>query len=648
MKKLLLLIFLLILKPVNADFFNASSMIINYWGSNIISVNHLTSRAKIISFTQELFIKPDSTIISKELNNLVLTNNSLLFHKIGDFSVSEWSFNFTINNSRSISLINNNPVFPLRVNNSVYTDFVGRIDYSPHIKSVADNVVSGVNDYLSAVLLLASWVHDNMNYTPTDEFFNSNESASKIINNLRGVCDEYAILLMSLLRAEGIPCRYVSGYSYGAVLGVSGFGPHAWVEVFIPDYGWISVDPTYGEFGWVDASHIKVNTNYSNVISFISTSLTSNYPNELSINNDFPSFISSPLGDKTNEFSIIKVNNEEKILRGSLGVSNNVISSDDYLLINLTIINPTDYYIPLSYQLISTKSVSFINSSNWRPIIVKPGVTSSYTLIKCNATTNTIHPIIAYVPLIGYLNSSFEVNPSLSHQTNINELLLISNNELSINQSLILNSSLSSNISYGEPVRLIINLTNTGNTPLNVNLSVFSPIISDYSTNINVGINELKQLIIPLNITNYGVSNVSVNAVFNNFLINNKLSLISVKKPIINLSFIGNNSFSSNPDFIIRINNPLRSYIPLLNLTIITPRKSVSKLLSINRTVNYNLRVLLPINYFNFGDNKVIINAVYFDNYNTSFNKELFININRHGSFIDRIIDFFYNLFGLN
>ncbi len=648
MKKLLLLALLLVFKPVSADFLNASSMVINYWGSNIISVNHLTSRAKIVSLTQELFIKPDSTIISEDLSNLVLTNNSLLFHRVGDFSVSEWSFNLTINNSRRISLINDNPLFPLRFNDSVYTGFVGRIDYSPRIKSVADNIVSGVNDYLSAVLLLASWVHDNMVYTPTDEFFNSNKSSSEIINDLRGVCDEYAILLMSLLRAEGIPCRYVSGYSYGAVLGVSGFGPHAWVEVLVPGYGWISVDPTYGEFGWIDASHIKTNTNYSSVISFISTSLTSNYPDELRINNDFPSFISSPLGDKTNEFSIISVNDEEKILSGSLSVSNNVISSGDYLLINLTIINPTNYYIPLSYQLISTKSVSFINSTNWRPIIVKPGVTSSYTLIKCNATTNTIHPIIAYVPLIGYLNSSFEVNPSLPHQTSLNELLLVSNNELSINQSLILNSLLSSNISYGEPVELIINLTNTGNTPLNVNISVFSPITSDYSTNISVGINELKQLIIPLNITNYGVSNVSVNAVINNSLINNKLTLVSVKKPIINLSFIGNNSFNNNPDFIIRINNPLSSDIPLINLTIITPRRSVSKLLSINKTINYNLRVLLPINYFDFGDNKVIINAVYFDEYNTSFSEELIININRYGSFIDRIIDFFYNLFGLN
>lgn len=61
-----------------------------------------------------------------------------------------------------------------------------------------------------------------------------------------GVCQDFAHILMEMLRMVQIPARYVSGY-IGTTKhdGMRGIGAtHAWAEAYIPDYGWLGIDPT--------------------------------------------------------------------------------------------------------------------------------------------------------------------------------------------------------------------------------------------------------------------------------------------------------------------------------------------------------------------------------------------------------------------
>jgi transglutaminase-like putative cysteine protease len=60
-----------------------------------------------------------------------------------------------------------------------------------------------------------------------------------------GVCQDFAHILLVMLRQIGIPARYVSGYICPAKEGMRGEGAtHAWVEAYLPDYGWLGFDPT--------------------------------------------------------------------------------------------------------------------------------------------------------------------------------------------------------------------------------------------------------------------------------------------------------------------------------------------------------------------------------------------------------------------
>ena len=66
----------------------------------------------------------------------------------------------------------------------------------------------------------------------------------------RGFCEHYASAFVFLMRAAGVPARVVTGYQGGEINPVDAFmtvrqsDAHAWAEVWLPERGWIRVDPT--------------------------------------------------------------------------------------------------------------------------------------------------------------------------------------------------------------------------------------------------------------------------------------------------------------------------------------------------------------------------------------------------------------------
>ncbi len=72
-----------------------------------------------------------------------------------------------------------------------------------------------------------------------------------------GVCQDFAHLMLQILRSLKIPSRYVSGYICPNKNGMRGEGAtHAWIEAFIPGYGWAGIDPTNNV--WATNHHVKL------------------------------------------------------------------------------------------------------------------------------------------------------------------------------------------------------------------------------------------------------------------------------------------------------------------------------------------------------------------------------------------------------
>ncbi len=73
----------------------------------------------------------------------------------------------------------------------------------------------------------------------------------EVLENKRGVCQDFAHLMIACLRAMGLAARYVSGYLLtrpppGKPRLIGADASHAWVSVYVPgsEYGWVDFDPT--------------------------------------------------------------------------------------------------------------------------------------------------------------------------------------------------------------------------------------------------------------------------------------------------------------------------------------------------------------------------------------------------------------------
>ena len=116
---------------------------------------------------------------------------------------------------------------------------------SAELVGQAAQVIDGANPAESAVAL-ADWVRANVAYVPGSTGVRTNAQEAWALR--KGVCQDIAHLTVGLLRAVGIPARYVSGYLYpmgDAQVGDTVQGQsHAWVEYWAD--GWHGHDPTNG------------------------------------------------------------------------------------------------------------------------------------------------------------------------------------------------------------------------------------------------------------------------------------------------------------------------------------------------------------------------------------------------------------------
>ena len=65
-----------------------------------------------------------------------------------------------------------------------------------------------------------------------------------VLSDHRGVCQDFAHLMLGILRANHIPCRYVTGYLNPGPGHKGSAAIHAWIEAYIPGNGWTGFDPT--------------------------------------------------------------------------------------------------------------------------------------------------------------------------------------------------------------------------------------------------------------------------------------------------------------------------------------------------------------------------------------------------------------------
>jgi transglutaminase-like putative cysteine protease len=101
-----------------------------------------------------------------------------------------------------------------------------------------------VTDLWRNAVAIGSHLYRTCDYVPgaTD----SRTPVAEVLEARRGVCQDFANLMIAMCRSRGIPARYVSGYFYNGKTDDHEIeASHAWVEIYIPGYGWKGFDPTH-------------------------------------------------------------------------------------------------------------------------------------------------------------------------------------------------------------------------------------------------------------------------------------------------------------------------------------------------------------------------------------------------------------------
>ncbi|TDU80731.1 transglutaminase-like putative cysteine protease [Prosthecobacter fusiformis] len=142
--------------------------------------------------------------------------------------------------------------------NENYFDFLAESKFiSQNVtiwREAVDVIGQSVSDLWADSLRLGQHVHSMFAYDP--DWTHVHTNAAEAIKDRRGVCQDYAHVMIALCRSQGIPARYVSGYFYNGKTGTENEASHAWMEVFLPGYGWKAWDPTHGREA--DARYIKL------------------------------------------------------------------------------------------------------------------------------------------------------------------------------------------------------------------------------------------------------------------------------------------------------------------------------------------------------------------------------------------------------
>ncbi len=101
--------------------------------------------------------------------------------------------------------------------------------------------------HLDAALDLTQRIFDDFEFD--GEATEISTPLEEVLEGRRGVCQDFAQLMIGCLRSLGLAARYVSGYILthppeGQPRMIGADASHAWVSVFCPDYGWVDFDPT--------------------------------------------------------------------------------------------------------------------------------------------------------------------------------------------------------------------------------------------------------------------------------------------------------------------------------------------------------------------------------------------------------------------
>ncbi|MFP4402984.1 MAG: transglutaminase-like domain-containing protein [Candidatus Woesearchaeota archaeon] len=452
----------------------------------------------------------------------------------------EFGFDANVLNTNNFIKVDNKVNFPILDLDDEYKKYLVETDYVDYsnyeIRKLANDLAFGLDDLMEVTYEFSRWVNENINYELNSDTVGKTNKASWVLENKIGVCDEFSTLFISLLRSVGIPAKFVTGISYTEDLRFSEkWNFHSWVEIYFPGYGFVSFDPTYGEFGYVNTAHIKL-------AEFVG-------PGESSTSYEW---ISENAEIKTNNLKFdININDfkdeKETLLKINSKLFNDKVDIGSYNLLILDFFNDNDFYVIEDFLISKTNGIEFLDEHN-HFIFLKPNSQKTIFLpfkIDDNLDDKYIYTFDILVETKRKSNSNikFDVSKNFKFfslddveeftEKNIKESSLPSSKQINLNCTTKKNNYL-----VDEIVDINCYLTNIGNTFLdNLSLCLMDDCIFK-----SLGILETKNVTFNHKIKDISDNKFTIEAYNEDIYKTSDIFIDVFKRPILNFEFLNYSS----------------------------------------------------------------------------------------------------------
>jgi transglutaminase-like putative cysteine protease len=121
------------------------------------------------------------------------------------------------------------------------------VPYVSELHELATGAFTAARPFSDALDALSHRIYDTFAFDPA--FSDVSTPLEDVLSHRRGVCQDFAHLMIGALRSLGLAARYVSGYiatdpAPGEPKLVGTDASHAWCSVYVPGFGWLDADPT--------------------------------------------------------------------------------------------------------------------------------------------------------------------------------------------------------------------------------------------------------------------------------------------------------------------------------------------------------------------------------------------------------------------
>ncbi|HLD02702.1 MAG TPA: transglutaminase domain-containing protein [Candidatus Nanoarchaeia archaeon] len=249
--------------------------------------------------------------------------------------------------------------FPADINGKEleYTKASKYIDLNSDIEALALKLSQGKDDLWDVTFTIAEWTRTNIKYDLNTLTAAAVQPSSWVLKNKEGVCDEMTNLFISMMRSLGIPARFVSGVVYSNAGNNPEWGGHGWAEVYFPGYGWVPFDVTFGQYGWLDPSHIKLKDDMDSGTPSATYTWSADD-------------VDIEVGPLDIETSLIDAEGEKQSpVTFSVEPMASRVKFGSYVPIEVSIENQEDYYVSVPFVVVTAPG---LEESNLKTILLKP------------------------------------------------------------------------------------------------------------------------------------------------------------------------------------------------------------------------------------------------------------------------------------